>query len=183
MARVEGGKPGHALLTVDTASRSLRFGDTGYPCTLGKGGVCPAADKREGDGCTPLGSWPVRGVLLRPDRIAAPPPMALPWRWIRPDDGWSDGAADPAYNRPVRLPHGFSAERLWRDDAAYDVIVVLGHNDAPPVPGAGSAIFFHLWVPDAHGLPKPTEGCIAVARETMLALLPQFTPGMAMRIT
>lgn len=173
----------NAAITVDTATRTLSFNGDSFACSLGKGGACPAADKREGDGCTPLGLWPVRGVLLRPDRIALPPAMALPWRWLRPDDGWSDGADDPAYNRPVHLPHRFSAERLWRDDAAYDVIVVLGHNDQRPVAGAGSAIFFHLWVPDDGGLPKPTEGCIAVARETMLALLPRLTAGMAMQIS
>ncbi len=170
------------LLAVDTAARSLTFDGTSFACSLGKGGACAASEKREGDGCTPLGLWPVRGVLLRPDRIASPPPIAVPWRWIRPDDGWSDGADDPAYNRPVHLPRPFSAERLWRDDAAYDVIVVLGHNDSPPIAGAGSAIFFHLWVADGSGTPKPTEGCIAVARETMLALLPRLAAGTLMRI-
>lgn len=167
---------------VDTTVRSLSFDGEAYPCTLGKGGACPAPEKREGDGCTPLGRWPVRGVLLRADRIASPPPIAVPWRWIRRDDGWSDGVGDPAYNRPVHLPHPFSAESLWRDDPAYDVIVVLGHNDMPPVPGAGSAIFFHLWVADGNGAPRPTEGCVAVARETMLALLPRLSPGMVMQI-
>lgn len=170
------------VLTVDTGALTLTFRDDHYPCVIGKGGACAAAAKREGDGCTPLGAWPLRGVLLRPDRVTLSPSLRLPWRRIRTDDGWSDGADDPCYNRPVRLPHAHSAERLWRDDAAYDVIVVLGHNDAPPVSNAGSAIFFHLWVPDDAGTPKPTEGCVAVARETMLALLPRLAPGTVMRI-
>lgn len=174
--------PDDAVLAVDTAARMLTLEGKTYTCTLGKGGTCAASAKREGDGCTPLGRWPVRGVLLRPDRVASPPRIAVPWRWLRPDDGWSDGADDPAYNRPVHLPHGFSAERLWREDSAYDVIVVLGHNDSPPVAGAGSAIFFHLWVAGESGAPKDTEGCVAVARETMLALLPRLVPGMTMRI-
>ena len=110
--------------------------------------------------------WPIRGVLLRPDRVARPERLALPWRWLRPDDGWSDDPADPAYNRPVRHPHAFPAERLWRDDGLYDVIVILGHNDAPPVPGLGSAIFLHCWRDAA-----PTEGCVAVARDALLAVL------------
>jgi len=106
----------------------------------------------------------------------------LPWRWIAPQDGWSDDSADPAYNRPVRLPHGPSHERLWRNDQAYDAIVVLAHNDAPPVPGAGSAIFFHQWVPGEEGVPKATEGCVAIAPEAMRLLLPRLRPGMAMEI-
>ena len=94
------------------------FGET-VPAAFGKGGAIAAHEKREGDGATPLGVWPVRAALLRPDRLAAPA-TRLPWRWLRPEDGWSDGVDDPAYNRPVRLPHAHSAENLWRDDHVYD---------------------------------------------------------------
>ncbi|MCA3255215.1 MAG: L,D-transpeptidase family protein [Alphaproteobacteria bacterium] len=164
------------MIRVDTAAGTLSaFGRT-IPCAIGKGGARPAADKREGDGATPLGVWPLRAALLRPDRVTAPA-TALPWRWIRPDDGWSDGAGDPAYNRPVRHPHAFSAERLWRDDGLYDVILVLGHNDAPPVAGMGSAIFWHCWA-DA----KPTEGCVAIDKAELLALLPKLAAGMPVDI-
>ena len=163
-------------IRVDGAAGRLRFGAIDMPCTIGRGGVCAAVDKREGDGCTPLGSWPVRGVLLRSGRVA-PDGIRLPWRWIREGDGWSDDPADPAYNRPVQLPRPFSAESLLRDDDAYDVIVVLGHNDAPPVPGRGSAIFFHL----SEG--RPTAGCVAVERADMLKLLPLFMPGDVMEIS
>ncbi len=152
------------------------FGET-IPAVFGKGGARPAADKREGDGASPLGVWPVRAALLRPDRVAATA-TRLPWRWLRPDDGWSDGAGDPAYNRPVRLPHGFSAERLWRDDHVYDVIVVLGHNDSPPVSPMGSAIFWHLTQPDR----RPTEGCVAIERADMLRWLERLAPGDTLQI-
>ena len=110
-------------------------------------------------------------LLLRPDRVALPA-SALPWRWLRPDDGWSDDSADPAYNRPVRHPHGYSAEHLWRDDGLYDVIVTLGHNDAPPLAGAGSAIFLHCASPDG----KPTEGCVALPRDVLLGLVERLSP-------
>ncbi|UAK24618.1 L,D-transpeptidase family protein [Sphingomonas nostoxanthinifaciens] len=164
-------------LAVDCAARTLRAGDALIPCAIGRGEAIDAAAKREGDGATPYGHWPVRGVLLRPDRLTLPPSLALPWRWIRPDDGWSDDPADPAYNRPVRHPYACSAERLWRDDGLYDVIVILGHNDAPPIPGAGSAIFLHCWRDAA-----PTEGCIAVEREALLTLLPSLRPGDVLAI-
>lgn len=167
---------------VDAGARRLTLDDLSFDCVIGKGGIKPAGDKREGDGATPLGRWPLRAVLLRPDRPAAIVTPGLPWRWIGPMDGWSDDPADPAYNRPVRLPHGASHERLWRDDQAYDAIVLLGHNDAPPAPGMGSAIFFHQWTLDEKGQPKATEGCVAVAPEAMRALLPRLAPGMAMEI-
>lgn len=164
-------------MKVDCAAQTLTAFGTTYPCVIGRSGAVAAAAKREGDGATPTGRWPLRTLLLRPDRVRLPA-TALPWRWLRPDDGWSDGALDPAYNRPVRHPHGYSAERLWRDDGLYDVIVTLGHNDAPPVAGAGSAIFLHCAAPDF----TPTEGCVALPRDTLLALVSQHKPGDALDI-
>ena len=170
------------MILVDGAAGRLTLGAFACPCVIGKGGLIAAADKREGDGATPIGEWPVRAALLRPGRIAPPEGLALPWRWIRDGDGWSDDPADPAYNRPVMLPRTTSHERLARHDQAYDAIVVLGHNDAPPVAGMGSAIFLHQWVTGADGAPKPTEGCVAIAPESMRALLPMLAPGMVIRI-
>ncbi|MFW2831382.1 L,D-transpeptidase family protein [Sphingomonas sp. ID0503] len=146
-------------------------------CSIGKGSAVSAAEKREGDGATPLGLWPIRRVLFRPDRASAPEGLTLPWAWIEADDGWSDDAADPAYNTAVKHPHPFSAERLVRDDGLYDVIVVLGYNDDPPVPARGSAIFLHCWNEG-----KPTEGCVAVAKAELLAILPDLAAGDAVEI-
>jgi len=145
-------------------------------CALGKGGVTPADAKREGDGMSPLGVWPIRRLLYRPDRGA--PPTALPLAPIGSDDGWCDDPADPAYNRPVTLPYPASAERMWRDDGVYDLVVVLGHNDEPPVAGLGSAIFLHL----ARDGYAPTEGCVALARPDLEALLAVARLGDAVEI-
>ena len=164
-------------LVADGRAGLLDAGGRLIPCSIGKGGLIAAADKREGDGASPIGVWPIRGVLLRHDRVSAPPGLALPWRWIRPDDGWSDDVRDPAYNRPVRHPHGYSAERLWREDGLYDVVVILGHNDAPPVSGAGSAIFLHCRREGA-----ATEGCVGIDKAELLALLPLLAPGDALEI-
>ena len=131
-----------------------------------------AADKRESDGATPLGAWPLREALFRPDR-GDPPATALPLHAIAPADGWSDDPADPRYNRPVALPHAFRHERLWREDGLYDLVVPLGFNDDPPAPGRGSAIFLHC----AHPAYAPTEGCIALARADLERLLARAAPG------
>lgn len=165
------------VFQVSVDDLNLRGPSGDLPCLIGRSGAIAAAAKREGDGATPRGSWPLRAVLLRPDRVAAPAGLALPWRWLRADDGWSDDPHDPAYNRPVRHPHRWSAERLWRDDGLYDVIVVLGHNDAPVVPGAGSAIFLHC-----SGDGRPTEGCVAVARDDLLGLIAIMARGDSLRI-
>jgi L,D-peptidoglycan transpeptidase YkuD (ErfK/YbiS/YcfS/YnhG family) len=144
---------------------------------FGKGGFSPAADKREGDGASPIGVWPLRRLLYRPDK-GPPPQTALPVQSLRREDGWCDAPLDPAYNRPVALPYPTSAERMWRDDDLYDLVVVLGHNDDPVIPGAGSAIFLHLARPD-YG---PTEGCVALARPDLEALLAAAGPGDALEI-
>jgi len=146
-----------------------------FRCALGRGGV--ARDKREGDGATPLGEFPLREVLYRPDR-EAPPPTKLPCRALTPQDGWCDEPGAPAYNRMVLLPHAYRHERLWREDHVYDLIVVVGHNDAPVISGHGSAIFIHLMREDY----APTEGCVAFAREDLLEILATLAPGAEIEI-
>ena len=133
-------------------------------CALGRSGV--RADKREGDGATPAGCWPLRRVLYRPDRLAAPP-TALPVAPLTRRDGWCDEPGHAAYNRPVELPHAASHEALWRDDRLYDVLVVLGYNDDPPLPERGSAVFLHVAAP-GYG---PTAGCVALALDDLLEVL------------
>lgn len=144
-------------------------------CALGRGGV--RTDKREGDGATPVGAFPLRRLLYRADRLERPR-TGLPVDPIREDDGWCDDPADPAYNRPVRLPFSASHEKLWRDDALYDLVVVLGHNDDPPAPGLGSAVFLHVAKPDW----GPTEGCVAVTRDDLLRLLADCDATTTIRI-
>ncbi len=146
-------------------------------CALGPAGIVDAAAKREGDGATPAGTWPLRRVLYRADRLDRPM-TELEIRSLRPNDGWCDQPDDPAYNCPVVLPYRASAERLWREDAIYDVIVVLGYNDAPVIRAAGSAIFLHVARPGF----TPTQGCVAVERDDLLALLALSKPGDALRI-
>ncbi len=147
-------------------------------CAIGRSGMITASQKREGDGASPVGVWPLRRVYYRADRLPTPHTV-LPVQAIAADDGWCDAPNDPRYNRPVRHPYGASAEQMWRDDAVYDVVVVLGHNDDPVVPGGGSAIFLHV----AHVDYRPTEGCIALALPDLLQVLALAAPGDGLEIT
>jgi L,D-peptidoglycan transpeptidase YkuD (ErfK/YbiS/YcfS/YnhG family) len=135
-----------------------------WPCSLGRSGR--RVLKREGDGATPDGVWHPVEVLYRRDRTVRPA-TALPVRPLRVDDGWCDATGDRNYNRRVRHPYPASAERLWRDDHVYDVIVVLSHNRVPRIQGRGSAVFMHLARP-GH---TPTEGCIALTIRDLRLLL------------
>jgi L,D-peptidoglycan transpeptidase YkuD (ErfK/YbiS/YcfS/YnhG family) len=147
------------------------------PCALGRSGVIAESAKREGDGATPAGRFALRRVLWRADR-GTKPTTALPTTAIERDDGWCDDAARPEYNLMVRFPFAGSAERLWRDDGLYDLVVILGHNDSPPKPGAGSAIFLHVAAPGF----RPTEGCVAMNESDLRALLADAVPGDALSI-
>lgn len=153
-----------------SANGTLTYNGKAVRCALGRGGV--NSHKTEGDGITPVGCYPIRRVLYRSDRIACPE-TKLPVNTIVPSDGWCDDPADPKYNMPVTLPYPARTETMWRDDDLYNLVVILGHNDDPPVPGAGSAIFLHVARPD-YG---PTEGCVAIAISDLLALLKDCTAG------
>jgi L,D-peptidoglycan transpeptidase YkuD (ErfK/YbiS/YcfS/YnhG family) len=141
----------------------------------GKAGV--AADKREGDHASPAGIFPLLRAFYRPDRLAAPK-TGLPLAALTPRDGWCDDPTDPNYNRLVALPYSASHEDLWRDDGLYDLMVVIGYNTDPVVPGNGSAIFLHCAAPDFAG----TEGCIAIGRDALPPLLGLLGPGSTITI-
>lgn len=142
----------------------LRIGAVHMPCTLGRSGI--AARKREGDGATPRGVWPLTFGYYRADRSGRPP-ASIAWRATRPDDAWCDVPGDGNYNRPVRLPYPVIDECLWRADGLYDICVVLGHNRRPRIQWGGSAIFLHVM----RGPGVPTAGCIAVRWEDLRRLL------------
>ena len=151
-------------------SGQARWGGLRVRCALGRGGI--TRNKREGDGTTPIGKWPMRRLLYRTDRVSRPK-TRLDITEIRPEDGWCDDPADLAYNQPVKLPYAGRHERLWREDEIYDLLVVLGYNDNPVVPGLGSAIFLHVARPDY----SPTEGCVALARSDLERVLAEAQSG------
>lgn len=148
----------------------LRWADAEVRCALGRSGVGVA--KREGDGLTPAGTFPLRRVMYRPDRLQ-PPETGLSAHTIDPSDGWCDDPRDPRYNQLIRLPCGAGHERLWRDDGLYDLLAVIGYNDKPIGAGLGSAIFLHVAQPDY----AATEGCVALAMPDLIALLRVCRPG------
>ncbi|MBB4658058.1 L,D-transpeptidase family protein [Parvularcula dongshanensis] len=155
----------------------LRGGNATFPCAFGRAGVTDR--KREGDGATPLGRFRLRSCYWRPDR-GARPSTGLPTIPIRKDLGWCDDPDSALYNRPVRLPFAGRHERMWREDRAYDLVVVLDQNIEPARPGGGSAVFWHLTKSDA--AMTQTEGCVAVAPDAMRTLLARCDPATVMEI-
>ncbi len=119
-------------------------------CAVGRGGI--GEKLCEGDGVTPMGTWPLRRVLYRADRLAAPN-CALPVSALHEHDGWCETPDDADYNQLVGLPHRSSTE-----------------NDAPVIPARGSAIFVHVSRADF----SPTAGCVALTLRDLLDALAQL---------
>ncbi len=150
----------------------LEMGWLRLPCALGRSGR--SARKREGDGATPIGRFRLVAVLYRSDRRRRPA-TGLPVRAIGPEQGWCDASTDRNYNRAVRLPYSASAERMWRDDRLYDILVVLDQNTRPRKRFGGSAIFIHVARPGY----TPTEGCIALGEKHLALVLARLGAGAA----
>jgi L,D-peptidoglycan transpeptidase YkuD (ErfK/YbiS/YcfS/YnhG family) len=170
------------VLGAPTADAKLEYRDGrltwpggGARAAVGRSGV--TAHKVEGDGATPAGTFPLVTAFYRADRLS-PPRTGLPLRPLAPSDAWIDDSADPNYNSLVSLPYPAHSEAMWLDDAVYDLLVVIGYNMVPVVPGAGSAIFLHIARPDF----APTAGCIAIAQATLLALMPLLGPHSSITI-
>jgi L,D-peptidoglycan transpeptidase YkuD (ErfK/YbiS/YcfS/YnhG family) len=139
------------------------------PVALGRGGV--KANKREGDGGTPRGTFQPQRLWWRADRHCRPHTF-LPVRAIRPEDAWCEDPADRHYNRPVRLDQDHAGDRLLRDDHLYDFVIEIDHNTRPRIAGRGSAVFLHL----ARKNFAPTAGCVAMTKAAMLQLLARIGP-------
>lgn len=147
----------------------LTAGPFSLPVALGRGGI--KANKREGDGATPRGSFRLKRLWWRADKHARPRTL-LPARRIGGDDAWCEDPAERRYNRPVKLARGSHGDRLKRTDALYDFVVEIDHNTRPRVKGRGSAVFIHAARPGF----APTAGCIALEIGALRRLLSRLGP-------
>ncbi len=154
----------------------LRAGPLVFPCALGHGGI--SANKREGDGATPLASMRILSGYFRGDHFAAARRTRLGMAPISADLGWCEVPDDRNYNRPVKLPYPVSHEYMKRDDRLYDACLVLDWNIRPRRRRCGSAIFFHLARPNF----TPTQGCVAVSARTMARLLPLLSQRTTLKV-
>lgn len=142
----------------------LIAGGKSYECTLGRGGV--GIDKVEGDGKTPIGTYPLRYLLYRADRMEKPH-TGLPVEILTPETGWCEDPSHADYNTRITLPHPSVHDHMTREDNLYDLTVIIGYNDDPPEAGRGSAIFMHLARPDF----TPTAGCVGLRLDDLLEVL------------
>ena len=166
VVRSRPGRHSHGWLTAGSARIAV---------TLGRSGI--RANKREGDGGTPAGTFSPLRLWWRADRLPRPR-TRLPLRPIRPRDAWCEDPADRRYNRHFVMPPGAAGDRLWRGDRLYDLIVEIDHNARPRIAGRGSAVFLHVARPDR----GPTAGCVAAEAGALLRFLARLGPKTRIRV-
>ena len=147
----------------------LLAGPLTIPVAIGRSGI--KANKREGDGGTPRGTFRFVRLWWRDDRWPRPRTQ-LPVRRIRLGDGWCENPKDRHYNKPIHVPQKSEGDRLARTDQLYDFIIELDHNTRPRIAGRGSAVFVHI-ARDNFG---PTAGCVALRPDMLRHLLSRFGP-------
>ncbi len=137
---------------------------------IGRNGFALPGEKREGDGRTPSGIFPLGTVFGYEPSF----PTRMPYRQATVDDLWIDDVHADDYNRWVKrgATRASSFERMRREDDLYKYGIVVEYNTNPVIKGLGSAIFFHLW----KGREKPTEGCIALSEEDLIRVIRWLDP-------
>ena len=143
---------------------TLIYNDKSFQCAIGKNGTIEK--KIEGDGYTPLGTYLIKEVFYRSDRVNLPN-ISFPTTAIKSNFGWCDDITSKEYNKLIKFPFKESAERLFRSDNIYDIICVLNYNLNPIVKNKGSAIFLHIARDDYSG----TQGCVAISEKNLVLLL------------
>lgn len=129
-------------------------------------------EKREGDGRAPAGAFAIVALFgeAAPDsalgRVAK-----LPYLQATVDLKAIDDPASRHYNRivdqsDIAQADWASCEEMLRSDQRYAIGAVVAHNTEPPLPGAGSCIFLHVWA--SAGV--PTAGCTAMSLANMREL-------------
>ena len=141
------------------------------PARIGRNGIALPNDKKEGDGKTPSGLWPIGYAFGFASE--APIKTRSPYRQLTSRDFWIDSTPSPLYNMwfSGEIPQ-VSHEALHNLPIRYEVVLTTLYNTHPTIPAKGSAIFIHIW----HSPSTPTSGCDSVSREDMLKILAWIDP-------
>ena len=137
---------------------------------IGKKGFASPGEKREGDGRTPSGMFPLGTVFGYEPSF----PTTMPYRQATDDDIWVDDVRSDDYNRWGKrgTTKASSFEKMRRGDDLYKYGIVIEYNTNPVIKGHGSAIFFHIW----RGKGKSTEGCVGMSQENIIKIIRWLDP-------
>ena len=142
----------------------LYFSNYKLKCSIGKRGI--KKNKNEGDKATPRGTYALKSVFYRKDRVKKFK-CKIKTISIKKNMGWCDDPSSLKYNKLVKLPFNFSAEKLYIKKNIYDYLIVINYNMFPVRKHKGSAIFLHIATKNY----KSTEGCLAVSKKDMIKVI------------
>ncbi len=142
----------------------LFFNDYKVKCAVGKRGI--GTKKTEGDLITPKGEYKIKSILYRKDREKKLN-SKIKKNVILKNMGWCDDPKSTKYNQLINFPFKYSAEKLYRKDNIYDIILVIEYNMKPIKKNKGSAIFLHITKKNF----KRTEGCVAIKKKDLKKII------------
>ena len=154
--------------TAISAAVPVLFGKNGLAWGSGLAGQDETGlHKKERDGRAPAGVFAIGKVFGYDAKL--PPGGNYPYHQVTESDVWSDDPRSANYNRhividPKNPPDNYTHEKMRSGDFAYHWLVEIRHNSDPPVPGAGSAIFFHI----RRGVNRATTGCTTMAEPDLV---------------
>lgn len=166
----------------DATTASLRLTACGKtvsgPWTARVGWAGLSANRREGDGTTPVGTFGIGDTMY-----GAGPDPGVHFRYHRIvcGDYWVEDARSPAYNTFQHYTCGtkppfMARDGLWQKPRPYRHLAFIRYNAAPVVAGRGSAIFLHVSSGDA------TNGCVSLPLPQLVKTLRWLRPGAKITI-
>jgi L,D-peptidoglycan transpeptidase YkuD (ErfK/YbiS/YcfS/YnhG family) len=180
------------LITVEaerykTTAATLRLWERRRRCWVAVDGPWTArvgwnglADRRrEGDGTTPTGVYPIGPVMYG---NAANPGVRYRYRRLVCGDWWNEDPSSRTYNTFQHVPCGsrppfrVTTPGLWQEKRAYRHFLVIEYNMRPVVPGRGSGIFLHAQTGSS------TNGCVSLPAAKLVGVLRWLDPAKSPRI-
>ena len=156
-------------------NKNFYYGHYKIKCSIGKRGITKY--KKEGDKSTPRGQFKITGLFYRKDRVNIKSSIKkIP---IKRNMGWCDDSKSKMYNKLIKFPFNFGAEKLFIKNNSYDIILIINYNTNPILKNKGSAIFLHI----AKKNYSPTNGCIAISKRNMKKLIRTINKKTLMTIT
>jgi len=162
-------------MNIELKNKFLYFRNYKLKCSIGKRGI--SIKKREGDKKTPKGEFKLKYILYRKDRIINLK-TKLKKIAINKKMGWCDDINSDSYNKIINFPFKYSAEKLWKKENVYDIIIIIDYNLNQVKKKKGSAIFLHI----AKKKYQPTAGCIAVSKKNIKLIASEINKKTKLKI-
>jgi L,D-peptidoglycan transpeptidase YkuD (ErfK/YbiS/YcfS/YnhG family) len=148
-----------------------------FSARVGRSGL--RVNRREGDGTTPIGIFPIGSRMYGNEQN---PGVRFRYTRLRCGDWWVEDPSSPAYNTFQRIgcgrrpPFRTTTPDMSKDTTAYAYLAVIEFNMNPIVRGRGSGIFLHVQTGSA------TNGCVSLRRAQLLRVLRWLSPRASPRI-